>query len=363
MARYSEAVEPGTVWTWNAIGKAAGRLEPRAGRQRIAARLPAQSPDHRGAAGRRRRRARFQFRPGHRPGRLVRRARAHLPGRRRRAQADLAAVRAYAAAARASASEPRSGSRISARQEERQAMTQLALVIDLNVCVGCHACVTSCKEWNTSGAAGPLCRRQSLRRGPDRHVLQPRADLRGRRVSRTRRRCISRSPACTARIRPACRCARPARATSAPRTASCWSTTTSASAASTARGPAPTARASSTSSSKVMKKCTLCVDRIYDTALPEARAQARLRAGLPDQRAAVRRHPRSRVGGLEGDPRERRLRADAGVGHASGQPLPAAPQDQPSRSIEDELERAGQSAQGRRPAAEAGDKPSRRSTT
>ena len=35
-------------------------------------------------------------------------------------------------------------------------MSQLALVIDLNVCVGCHACVTSCKEWNTSGTAGPL---------------------------------------------------------------------------------------------------------------------------------------------------------------------------------------------------------------
>ena len=33
-------------------------------------------------------------------------------------------------------------------------MSQLALVIDLNVCVGCHACVTSCKEWNTSGTAG-----------------------------------------------------------------------------------------------------------------------------------------------------------------------------------------------------------------
>jgi sulfite dehydrogenase (quinone) subunit SoeB len=33
---------------------------------------------------------------------------------------------------------------------------QLALVIDLNVCVGCHACVTSCKQWNTSGMAGPL---------------------------------------------------------------------------------------------------------------------------------------------------------------------------------------------------------------
>ena len=35
-------------------------------------------------------------------------------------------------------------------------MTQLALVIDLNVCVGCHACVTSCKEWHTSGSAGTL---------------------------------------------------------------------------------------------------------------------------------------------------------------------------------------------------------------
>ena len=35
-------------------------------------------------------------------------------------------------------------------------MTQLALVIDLNVCVGCHGCVTSCKEWNTSGWAGPM---------------------------------------------------------------------------------------------------------------------------------------------------------------------------------------------------------------
>jgi len=35
-------------------------------------------------------------------------------------------------------------------------MSQLALVIDLNVCVGCQACVTSCKQWNTSGQAAAL---------------------------------------------------------------------------------------------------------------------------------------------------------------------------------------------------------------
>ena len=41
---------------------------------------------------------------------------------------------------------------------------QLALVIDLNVCVGCHACVTSCKQWNTSGSAGPLARQRASKR-------------------------------------------------------------------------------------------------------------------------------------------------------------------------------------------------------
>ncbi len=32
---------------------------------------------------------------------------------------------------------------------------RLGLVIDLDICVGCHACVVSCKEWNTSGDAAP----------------------------------------------------------------------------------------------------------------------------------------------------------------------------------------------------------------
>ncbi|MBS0456420.1 MAG: 4Fe-4S dicluster domain-containing protein [Proteobacteria bacterium] len=33
---------------------------------------------------------------------------------------------------------------------------KLGLVIDLDTCVGCHACALACKEWNAGGIAGPL---------------------------------------------------------------------------------------------------------------------------------------------------------------------------------------------------------------
>ncbi len=33
---------------------------------------------------------------------------------------------------------------------------KLGLVIDLDICVGCHACAVHCKEWNTVGHSGPL---------------------------------------------------------------------------------------------------------------------------------------------------------------------------------------------------------------
>ena len=36
------------------------------------------------------------------------------------------------------------------------ARKRLGLVIDLDICVGCHACAVNCKEWNTGGVAAPL---------------------------------------------------------------------------------------------------------------------------------------------------------------------------------------------------------------
>lgn len=36
------------------------------------------------------------------------------------------------------------------------AARKLGLVIDLDTCVGCHACAVACKEWNDGGSFGPL---------------------------------------------------------------------------------------------------------------------------------------------------------------------------------------------------------------
>ena len=43
---------------------------------------------------------------------------------------------------------------------------KLGLVIDLDTCVGCHACAVGCKQWNSGGIAGPKARMRSPRLGP-----------------------------------------------------------------------------------------------------------------------------------------------------------------------------------------------------
>ena len=43
----------------------------------------------------------------------------------------------------------------------------LGLVIDLDICVGCHACAINCKEWNSGGHAAPLVDTQPYGAGAD----------------------------------------------------------------------------------------------------------------------------------------------------------------------------------------------------
>src|SRR5688572_13040188 len=44
---------------------------------------------------------------------------------------------------------------------------KLGLVIDLDTCVGCQACVTSCKQWNAGGHMAPLTDINPYGAGPD----------------------------------------------------------------------------------------------------------------------------------------------------------------------------------------------------
>jgi len=43
---------------------------------------------------------------------------------------------------------------------------KLGLVIDLDVCVGCNACAVACKQWNSSGTTGPLTDYQPYGQNP-----------------------------------------------------------------------------------------------------------------------------------------------------------------------------------------------------
>ena len=147
-------------------------------------------------------------------------------------------------------------------------MTQLALVIDLNVCVGCHACVTSCKQWNTSGSAGPLADFNPYG-----------ADPTGTFFNRVQTFEVGKFPSTqTVHFPKSClHCEDPPCVPVCPTGASykraedgivlvdfdkcigckycSWA--------------CPYGARELDESRKVMTKCTLCVDRIYDTALPE----------------------------------------------------------------------------------------------
>ncbi len=148
-------------------------------------------------------------------------------------------------------------------------MTQLALVIDLNVCVGCHACVTSCKEWNTSGWAGPMTDQRPYGKDPT-----------GTFFNRVQTFEVGQYPNTeTVHFPKSClHCEEPPCVPVCPTGASykreedgivlvdydkcigckycSWA--------------CPYGAREIDEKQRVMKKCTLCVDRIYDESLPEA---------------------------------------------------------------------------------------------
>jgi len=153
---------------------------------------------------------------------------------------------------------------------------KLGLVIDLDTCVGCHACATSCKEWNAGGIAGPLTDERPFAKDPQGvwfnrvHSYELEADA------------ATKQPAQTLHFPRSClHCETPACVTVCPTGASykraedgivlveedkcigcklcSWACPYGAREYSEVEG--------------VMKKCTLCVDRIYNDKLDEVDRQ------------------------------------------------------------------------------------------
>ncbi len=158
---------------------------------------------------------------------------------------------------------------------------KLGLVIDLDTCVGCHACAVSCKEWNAGGFAAPLTDEQPYGKDPsgvwfNRVHSYEVAATSGCASSATPQ------PAMTLHFPRSClHCEQPACVTVCPTGASykraedgivlvdedkcigcklcSWACPYGAREYSHVEG--------------VMKKCTLCIDRIYNENLDEADRQ------------------------------------------------------------------------------------------
>ena len=205
---------------------------------------------------------------------------------------------------------------------------QLALVIDLNVCVGCHACVTACKQWNTSGSAGPLSDQDPYGGSPSGTFLNRVQTYEAGTYPQTE----------TVHFPKSClHCEDPPCVPVCPTGASykrkedgivlvdydkCIACKYCAWAC-------PYGMREIDEERQVMTKCTLCVDRIYDESIPAAQRKpacvtARLRQRLPHQRPPLRRREGSAIGGVGRDPRTGRLFPDAGMGDETGQPVLAA---------------------------------------
>jgi sulfite dehydrogenase (quinone) subunit SoeB len=259
------ALNEHTIWTWNAIGKRKGAWALDEGAPEATKGLPAQPPDRRAAA----RRATGCAgpiptpSPGRPPGSTCasgssalapRTAPPNLPplGRRCPRGRETSALE---------------GGQMTALPETTE--RKLGLVIDLDTCVGCHACVIACKGWNTQVHGAPLVGHGPLWRRARGHLPQPHPQLRG--AARGR-------PGADRAFPKSClHCEDAPCVTVCPTGASfkreedgivlvneddCMGCGLCAWAC-------PYGAREMDAAAGVMKKCTLCVDRIYNDHLPE----------------------------------------------------------------------------------------------
>jgi Fe-S-cluster-containing dehydrogenase component len=145
---------------------------------------------------------------------------------------------------------------------------KLGLVIDLDTCVGCHACAVNCKEWNTSSPSGPLTDTDPYGSKPSGvwfnrvHSYEAGEGATGRTVNFPRSCLHCETPACVTVCPTGASYKRAEDGIVLVNPDTCigcklcsWA--------------CPYGAREFDEDEGVMKKCTLCVDRIYNTNLPE----------------------------------------------------------------------------------------------
>lgn len=147
---------------------------------------------------------------------------------------------------------------------------KLGLVIDLDTCVGCHACATNCKEWNTSGHMAPLPDHQPYSAAQEGvwfnrvHAYEAGDGDEGRTVHFPRSCLHCETPACVTVCPTGASYKRAEDGIVLVNTDMCIGCQLCAWAC-------PYGARELDEDQGVMKKCTLCVDRIYNETIPEDR--------------------------------------------------------------------------------------------
>ena len=165
---------------------------------------------------------------------------------------------------------------------------KLGLVIDLDTCVGCHACATACKEWNGASAiSGPLADYDPYGAEPSgvwfnrvRHY-----EVGAHPDSKT----INFPMSCLHCEEAACVSVCPTGASYKRSDGIVLVDQDKCMGCNLCAWACPYGARELDECSGTMKKCTLCVDRIYDERVARRRAPAGVRARVSDACAAFRR--------------------------------------------------------------------------
>ena len=151
---------------------------------------------------------------------------------------------------------------------------KLGLLIDLDICVGCHACAVACNEWNDQGISAPLPDMDAYGAAPDGVWFN--------RVHSYELEALDAQPASTLHFPRSClHCETPACVSVCPTGASykraedgiVLINPDTCIGCKLCSWACPYGAREYSPSEGIMKKCTLCVDRIYNDSIPEAQRQ------------------------------------------------------------------------------------------